>query len=195
MTNATASQETRTARDALHDWVRGTEYVFSRGQATAYGTAVGVAIGIGLGFLDVDLTLGPQLLMLLAAAVITVVLLHEGLHGGTGRMLGHRPVFGFQPPLVYTTFREKIPRDNLIVIAIAPLLILDAVFITLYTLGWLETFAVLCFAVNTIGAMGDVWIALKISRCSRRDFIQDTKTGVTVWRRTAPRANDSANRT
>jgi hypothetical protein len=75
-----------------------------------------------------------------------------------------------------------IPRDHFIAIAIAPLIILDAAFIALYASGALKLFANLCFAVNTIGSIGDVWIVLKIARHDREILVQDTKTGVETWR-------------
>ena len=39
----------------------------------------------------------------------------------------------------------------------------------------------LCFAVNTIGAVGDVWIALKLIRQPRGSYVEDTQTGIEVW--------------
>ena len=47
--------------------------------------------------------------------------------------------------------------------------------------GSLRLFASLCFALNTIGAIGDVWIVLKILPHPRDRVFQDTKTGVEVW--------------
>jgi hypothetical protein len=148
---------------------------------TLYGVGVGVLVGIGNSFLALDFTPRPALVASLVAAIITVLLLHEGLHGAVGLALGHRPVFGVEPPLVFTTFREKIPRTHLIAIALAPLLVLDAAFVFLYYLGVLRLFADLCFAVNTIGAVGDVWIVLKLARHPPTALIQDTKSGVEVW--------------
>ena len=157
-----------------------TAYTFPRKKAVVYGVAVGILIGIGNSFLALDFTPRLELFGWLAAAIVAVLLLHEGLHAGVGRVLGHRPVFGVEPPLVYTTFKEKIPRNDLIVIALAPLIVLDVVFVLVYTLGVLKLFADLCFAVNTMGAVGDVWIVLKLLRHDRGTFIQDTKTGVEV---------------
>jgi hypothetical protein len=158
------------------------EYTFPRWKAVVYGVLVGLLIGYGNTFLEVDFTLGTApLLALVIAAIVIVVVVHEGLHGGVGMLLGHRPVFGLEPPLVYTTYKEKIPRDHLIAITLAPLIVIDIVCIALYSVGVLRLFAVLCFAVNTIGALGDVWIVLKISRHTRESLIQDTKTGVQVW--------------
>ncbi len=149
------------------------EYTFPRWKAVVYGVLVGLLIGYGNTFLEVDFTLRADLLVaLVIVAVVIVVVVHEG----------HRPVFGLEPPLVYTTYKEKIPRDHLIAIALAPLIAIDIACIALYSVGVLRLFAVLCFAVNTIGALGDVWIVLKISRHTRESLIQDTKSGVQVWR-------------
>jgi hypothetical protein len=158
------------------------EYTFPRWKAVVYGVLVGVLIGYGNTFLAVDFTLRADLLVgLIIAAIVIVVVLHEGLHGGVGILLGHRPVFGLEPPLVYTTYREKIRRNHLIAIALGPLVLIDIVCIALYSLGLVRLFADLCFAVNTIGALGDVWIVLKISRHPPPSLIQDTRTGVQVW--------------
>jgi hypothetical protein len=157
------------------------EYVFPRKKATLYGVGVGVLVGIGNSFLALDFTPRLALFASLGAAITVVLLLHEGLHGAVGLALGHRPVFGVEPPLVLTTFKEKIPRTHLMVIALAPLIVLDAAFVLLYSLGVLRLFMDLCFAVNTIGAVGDVWIVFKIARHEPQTLIQDTKTGVEVW--------------
>jgi hypothetical protein len=166
---------------AKEQFVKVADHIFNRKRATLYGTGVGVLIGIGNSFLALDFTLTPALFAWLVAAILIVLILHEGLHGGVGLLLGHRPVFGFEPPLVYTTYREKVPRGHLIAIALAPLLLLDSLFIVIYLFTPLKLFADLCFAVNTIGSVGDIWITLKISRHERGTFVQDTKTGVEVW--------------
>lgn len=162
------------------------EYSISRGRATLFALGVGVLLGVGNAYLDVDLSLRVELVVALAAAILAIILLHEGTHGGAAILLGHRPIFGFKPPLVFTTFREKISRNHLIVIALAPLLLLDAVFCLLYALGFLKLFSCLCFSINTLGATGDLWIVSKILRHKRESLIQDTKTGVEIWLRKGP---------
>ncbi len=157
------------------------EYTFPRKKAAIYGVIVGILIGYGNTFLDLDFSFRPALLGWLIAAILVVVVLHEGIHGGVGVRLGHRPVFGFEPPLVYTTYEEKIPRGHFIAIALAPLIILDILFVAMYKSDSLKLFADLGFAVNTIGSIGDVWIVLKLMRHGRGTFVQDTKTGVQVW--------------
>jgi hypothetical protein len=161
-------------------------YTISRKKATLFAVAMGILLGVLNSFLDIDLSLRVSLLFWLVAAVLVVVFLHEGIHGAAAMLLGQRPIFGFKPPLVFTTFREKIPRDRLILIALAPLILLDIVFGVLFALGVLEVFAILCFSINTLGATGDLWIVSKILRHGRESLIQDTKTGVEVWREKTP---------
>ena len=156
-------------------------YVFPRHKATIYGLGMGILVGIGNSFLALDFSFRWELAGTLAVAIVTVLLLHEGLHGGVGRLLGHHPIFGIELPLVFTTFRERIGRGHFMLIALAPLVVLDAVFISLYALGVLKLFMDLCFAVNTIGAVGDIWIALKLVRQARGTYVEDTQTGIEVW--------------
>ena len=144
---------------------------------------VGILIGIGNTFLDLDFGSTPAVVGWLVAAIVVVLLLHEGLHGGVGALLGHLPRFGVEPPLVYTTFDERLPRNAFIAVALAPLLVLDLLFVLLYLAGFLPLFMNLCFAVNTIGAVGDVWIVLKLLGHRSDATVLDTKSGIQVWAR------------
>ena len=157
------------------------DYVFPREAATLAGVAVGIVIGIGNAMLGLLFPSWLATLGLLCAALALVLLLHEGLHGAAGMLFGYRPIFGMQPPLVFTTFEEKIARGHLVAIALAPLVILDAVFVVAFVLVPGDVFWDLCFAVNTIGAVGDVWIVTRILRHPPETLFQDTKSGVEAW--------------
>ena len=144
-------------------------------------------MGVGFGLInaalpDVDFTPSTDLLGWAVGAIAVVIVLHEGIHGATGLALGHRPVFGIKPPFVFTTFRHKIPRGHFILVALAPLVILDGVAAALYATGDLRLFYTLCFEINTIGALGDTWIVLKLLPARRGSLVQDTMTGVEIWR-------------
>lgn len=54
-------------------------------------------------------------------------------------------------------------------------------FASLYASGVLRLFAVLCFSINTIGAIGDLWIVTKLLRHGAGTWVQDTKSGIQVW--------------
>lgn len=143
---------------------------------------LGILSGVINTFLGVDLSFRPALIGWLLAAIFAVILIHEGVHGAAAFILGHKPVFGIKPPFVYTTFNHKIPRKQFIFIALAPLVILDLFFGALYTAGVLKLFSNLCFVINTLGAAGDVWITSKLIRYERGIQVQDTKTGIELWR-------------
>lgn len=155
------------------------------------GVGVGVLIGIGNAYLDVVWPSTPEILAWLVAALVVVTVLHEALHGLAGRALGHDPVFGVQPPLVFTTFHHRIPRNHLVVIALAPLLVLDGAAVALYATGRLQLFAILCFTVNTIGALGDLWIVSRLARHRPDEWVQDTKSGVEIWSAPGPAATEA----
>jgi hypothetical protein len=118
----------------------------------------------------------------LAAAVGAIIFLHEGVHGAVAVLYGHRPTFGIKPPYVYTTFTEKVPRGHFMIIALAPLVVLNIIFIVLFVTGFLKVFTYFCLLVNTIGAVGDLWIILKLSGHDRGTLIQDIKNGIEVWK-------------
>ena len=158
------------------------DYTVSRLKLGVYGALAGVLLGVVNTFLDVDFTLRIALVGWLAAAIVSVVVLHEGIHGAVASLLGHRPLFGLKPPLVYVTFEEKLPRWHLIAIAVAPFIILNVVFAALYAAGPLKLFSVLCFGINTLGATGDLWIIGKVVAAEPGTLVQDTKTGVEIWR-------------
>ena len=150
-------------------------------------TIVGAAMGVGFGLVNAalpgdDFTLRPALLAWTLGAIAVIILLHEGIHGAAGLLPGHRPVFGVKPPFVFTTFRHKIPRADFVLVALAPLVVLDAAAAVLYATGDLTLFYVLCFEINTIGAIGDLWIALKLLPAPRGSLVQDTMTGIEIWR-------------
>jgi hypothetical protein len=168
-----------TANASLH---RVAEYTVSRVGLGVYGLVVGCLLGLASFYLGVELLVDWRLLMWLAAALVVVVAFHEGVHGLAAVLLGYRPLFGLEPPLAYVTFREKVKRNHFILIALAPLVLLGVLFAMSYVAGIVQTFAALGFGLNTIGAVGDVWVCSRVLRHRRSDWIQDTKAGVEIWR-------------
>ncbi len=162
-------------------WVKVTEYRISRVMVGLYTLGLGVLMGIVNSFLDLDLSLRLGLLGWVVLALVVVVLLHEATHGAAAWVLGHRPIFGIKPPLVFITFAEKVPRGHFLTIALAPLVLLDTVFATLYAAGVLKLFSSLCFMINSLGAAGDLWMVIKVAQQGRGTYVQDTKSGVEIW--------------
>jgi hypothetical protein len=145
------------------------------------GIAAGVVAGFANSLLDIDMSLKPSLFGWALASVIVVVALHEGTHGAVAALLGHKPLFGLRPPLIYITFKGKLPRGHLMVVAIAPFVVLNLLFGFLYSRGALKLFCDLCLIINSIGSAADIWVVLKLIGAPKGAWIQDTKTGFEVW--------------
>ena len=107
--------------------------------------AVGGAMGVGFGLLNAtlpnfDFTLNLALLGRTVGSIAVIIVLHEAVHGAAGLVLGHKPTFGIKPLFVFTTFRHKSPRGHFILVALAPLIILDGVAVAFYATGNLRLF-------------------------------------------------------
>jgi hypothetical protein len=161
--------------------IRIAEYRFPREKCVLCGILVGIIAGVANMFVSIDFSLRPALFAWLLSAIVAIVVLHEAVHAGTARIFGHNPVIGLKPPLVYTTFSDKIPRCDFMVIAAAPLVLLDVLFGLFFAFGFARLFSFLCATINTMGAVGDIWILYKLCACPRNAFILDTKTGIEVW--------------
>ena len=153
----------------------------SRRRLCAISVVIGVLVGLANAHLGIDLNLRASLFVWLLAAIIVVVALHEGTHGAVAALLGHKPVFGLRPPLVYVTFTDKVPRGHYMLVAIAPFVILTLLFGFLYAQGALKLFYHLSLLTNLIGSVGDLWVVLKLVGGPKGAWIQDTKTGFEVW--------------
>ena len=147
--------------------------------------AIGIAIGVLAGFtnahLGIDMSLRASFFMWLLASIIVVVALHEGTHGAVAALLGHKPLFGLRPPLVYITFTGKLPRGHYVLVAITPFVILNFLFGFLYARGVLKLFCDLSLIINSIGSLGDIWIVFKLTGTPKGALIQDTKSGFEIW--------------
>ena len=84
-------------------------HVLPRRKAVLLAVPLGVLFGVLNLYLDLDFTLSWALAGQLLLALVSVVLVHEWVHGTVARILGHRPLYGVKPPLVYVTFDTKIP--------------------------------------------------------------------------------------
>jgi hypothetical protein len=146
---------------------------------------IGVAIGVLAGFINsllgIDMSLRPSLFGWLLASIIVVIALHEGTHSAVAALLGHKPLFGLKPPLVYITFTGKLPRGHFMVVAIAPFVVLNLLFGFLYARGALKLFCDFSLIINSIGSVVDIWVVLKLIGAPKGVLIQDTKTGFEVW--------------
>lgn len=159
------------------------EYTFNRIKVSIYSIGVGILIGLYNTFYPpIDFSFSPEFFGLLIAAVIVIVILHEGVHGAIAVLYGLKPIFGLKLPLVYVTFTEKIQRGHFIAIALAPLLILNTIFGVFFAIGLFKVFSYFCLFINTLGAVGDVWMTMKLLPYEKETLVQDTKTGIELWK-------------
>lgn len=155
---------------------------------TAYGVLL-MFLGAGVfsALINVD-TSTAQSLLLVAAFVATVVV-HELVHGLSFWLFGGSPSFGvgasFILPYVYTTSEgDHFDARQMSIIGLAPL-----VSISLGTLiaasAWpsLAPYALVGFVSNLAGSIGDIWLVALLWRFARLDGVsfEDRKTGVAVW--------------
>ncbi len=157
------------------------EYTPPRRTLYAIGVALGVLAGFANSLLGINTSFTSSLPGWLLVSLSVVILLHEGTHASVAASLGYKPLFGLKPPLVYVTLTKKVPRVRFMMVAIAPLVVLDMLFVLVYAGGRLKLFCDLSLIINTIGSVGDMWIVLKLIRAPKGSLIQDTKTGFEVW--------------
>lgn len=157
------------------------EFTLPRKNVYVVAVCLGVLAGVANSFLNLDFSLRFSLVGWLLAAIIIVAVLHEALHGAVALLLGHKPLFGIELPLVYVTFPGKLPRGHFMLVALAPFVILDVFFLLLYSWEELKLFCDLSIIINTIGAVADLWIVIKLLHAPRGSMILDTKTGFEVW--------------
>jgi hypothetical protein len=159
------------------------EHTMPRNIASVYAIIFGSFIGIYSSiFSPVQFALNPGLFFWMVAAISSIVILHEAVHGFVAVLFGIKPFFGHKFPTVYVTFKEIIPRNQFLIIAIAPFIILDVIFVLLFAGGFNKIYCYFCLVLNTAGSFGDLWIAIKLFRHQRGTVVQDLKTGFEVWR-------------
>jgi hypothetical protein len=121
-----------------------------------------------------------------------VVVPHEYVHGLAIQYYGGEPRYGvglahFVLPYAYATASEEFSRNQFVVIALAPLVVLSAVgtaAMLAFGWGWL----VVPLAANAGGAVGDVWMTLTVLSYPEHVRVADHTTGVRVLGRPDDRA-------
>ena len=101
---------------------------------------------------------------------LATIIVHELIHGLGFRLFGGRPRYGagikyFLPYLYATAPDHAFPLRQMIIIALAPLLVLSslALVVALLAPAWVGYLAVV-FIGNTVGAIGDIWMTSYLIR-------------------------------
>ena len=158
------------------------EHTMPRNIAAVYAIIFGSFIGIySTIYAPVQFSLDPGLLFWMVAAISSIVIVHEAVHGLVAALFGIRPIFGHKFPTVYVTFKERMSRNHFLIIATAPFIIIDVIFILLFAAGFNKIYCYFCLILNTAGSFGDLWIAIKLIGHKRGTVVQDLKTGFEVW--------------
>lgn len=126
-----------------------------------------------------------QLVAYLLGLTVINTVLHEGVHGFFfWYFTGSRPLFALKLTYAYAAAPEWfIPRRQYMVVGLAPLVLLDAaalVLIWLAPAGWAVA-AALVAALNTGGAVGDMWVVMRLLACPADCLVQDKGDGISFF--------------
>jgi hypothetical protein len=119
--------------------------------------------------------------------VVLVLIIHEIIHGLFFWIFSHgRPVFALRPLYAYAGAPTWFfPKRQYAITALGPLIIIGAVGLVLLLLapiGWILMTALLV-ALNTSGAIGDIFVFFRLLKCSPTSFANDTGEVVTFYER------------
>jgi len=117
--------------------------------------------------------------------VVFVLIIHEIIHGLFFWIFSHgRPVFALRPLYAYAGAPTWFfPKRQYAITALGPLIIIGAVGLLLLLLApisWMLMIALLV-ALNTSGAIGDVFVFFRLLKCSPTSFANDTGEVVTFF--------------
>ncbi|MCD4845471.1 MAG: DUF3267 domain-containing protein [Methanosarcinales archaeon] len=126
-------------------------------------------------------------ILISVALFVGTMVLHELIHGAFMSKYGGNPSYGagiayFILPYFYATSKTVFPRNQYIVIAIAPLVV-----ISLVVIGIMAAFPSIAhwmfipFIMNASGAVGDMWVTRNVLRYPKHVILEDRKTGLIIY--------------
>ncbi|MDX1994877.1 MAG: DUF3267 domain-containing protein [bacterium] len=132
--------------------------------------------------------------LLLWAATLLVLPLHELVHGLAIAWTGHRPRYGAKylegsiklPYVLYATADGALfRRYEFIVIALAPAIVLTLVGMGLVwvTLDSLASYIAVAVVLNGAGAIGDFWMTAVVLRYPKDALVRDEEDGIRIFTR------------
>ncbi|AUX09292.1 hypothetical protein AArcSl_1663 [Halalkaliarchaeum desulfuricum] len=121
----------------------------------------------------------------LVAVMALVIVPHELCHGIAIKAYGGQPRYGmgvayFVFPYAFATTETRFSRNQFLVIALAPLVVLTLIGIPvmiLFEWPWLAV----PLALNAGGAVGDVWMALLLLSYPSEVSVLDSTTGLEIY--------------
>jgi len=123
--------------------------------------------------------------VVLVGVLLLIIIPHELCHGLAIRHFGGEPRFGlgvayFVFPYAFATTETRFSRNQFIVIALAPLVILSVLGVPvmlIFEWPWLA----LPLALNAGGAVGDLWMVLTLLSYPSTVTVVDTTTGLEIY--------------
>jgi hypothetical protein len=118
-------------------------------------------------------------------SMLLVIVLHELCHGAAIRAFGGTARYGFGVvyavfPYAFATTDTRFTRNQFLVVALAPLVLLTLLGVpamVLFEWPWLAV----PLALNAGGAVGDVWMALTLLSYPTGVSVIDSETGLKVY--------------
>jgi len=132
-----------------------------------------------------DFTSGT--IIISVALFIGTFVLHELIHGVFMSIYGGKPRYGAGIahhilPYFYVTTKTAFLRNQFIVIAIAPLVVISLVGIGLMaTLPSIAHWIFIPLVANASGAVGDLWVTRNVLRVPKHVLLEDKKTGLIIY--------------
>lgn len=124
-------------------------------------------------------------LVVFIAVIALVIVSHELCHGIAIKAFGGQPRYGMGVsylvfPYAYATTETRFSRNQFLVIALAPLVVLTLVgvpIMILFEMPWLA----FPLALNAGGAVGDIWMVLILLSYPPKVTVLDSTTGLEVY--------------
>jgi hypothetical protein len=108
------------------------------------------------------------------------VILHEFVHGIIFKIFKYKIVFGFIFPVaVYVIAKDQfIRRRDYLIVSLSSLILIDIVFIGLFMfkVPLVSNIALFILVFNTSGAIGDLWMSLKIIMSPKGSLFYDASS-------------------
>ena len=124
-------------------------------------------------------------LLVITGLTLLVIFPHELCHGLAIRAFGGQPQYGlglayFVFPYAFATTDTRFTRNQFIVIALTPLVVLSVIGVPiLLVFEW--TWLAIPLAMNAGGAVGDIWMALTLLSYPSGVSVVDRTTGLEVY--------------
>ncbi len=146
-----------------------------------------LGLAVSLGKLPTQFAFGLSEIGAVLLGVLLAMGLHELTHGLTMQLFGAKPKYGIllKGLMLYATSPGyAYPRNNFIVIALAPLVVISTlVIIGMWLLQgtlWVPLLA-LCGIFNASGAVGDMWMTMIVLRYPATAYVMDERDGLRIF--------------